>query len=32
MLMPAPDDWLVAEPASPLANNVKNDGPELLAR
>ena len=31
LLRPAPDDWLIAEPASPLVNNVKNDGPELLA-
>jgi putative SOS response-associated peptidase YedK len=30
MLRPAPDDWLTADPVSPLANNVKNDGPELL--
>jgi putative SOS response-associated peptidase YedK len=30
MLVPAPKDWLVAEPVSPLVNNVKNDGPELL--
>lgn len=30
-LRPAPDDWLVADRASPLVNNVKNDGPELLA-
>jgi putative SOS response-associated peptidase YedK len=30
-LRPAPDDRLVAEKASPLVNNVKNDGPELLA-
>jgi putative SOS response-associated peptidase YedK len=30
MLVPAPDDWLIAEPASPLANSVKNDGPEVL--
>jgi hypothetical protein len=28
---PAPEDWLVADRASPLVNNVKNDGPELLA-
>jgi putative SOS response-associated peptidase YedK len=31
MLVPAPDNWLIAEPASPLVNNVKNDGPELLS-
>ena len=30
MLLPAPDDWLIDEPASPLVNSVKNDGPELL--
>lgn len=30
MLMPAPENWLIAERASPLVNNVKNDGPELL--
>ncbi len=30
-LRPAPEDWLVAELASPLVNNVKNDAPELLA-
>jgi putative SOS response-associated peptidase YedK len=30
MLRPAPDDLLVADPASPLVNNVKNQGPELL--
>jgi putative SOS response-associated peptidase YedK len=29
-LPPAPDDWLVADQASPLVNSVKNDGPELL--
>lgn len=31
LLGPAPDDALVASPASPLVNSVKNDGPELLA-
>jgi putative SOS response-associated peptidase YedK len=31
MLAPAADDWLVADRASPLVNNVRNDGPELLA-
>ena len=31
LLVPAADDALVAQPASPLANSVKNDGPELLA-
>jgi putative SOS response-associated peptidase YedK len=30
MLARAPEHWLVADPASPLVNNVKNDGPELL--
>jgi putative SOS response-associated peptidase YedK len=30
LLVPAPDDSLVASPASPLVNSVKNDGPELL--
>jgi putative SOS response-associated peptidase YedK len=30
LLKPVPDDWLVADCASPLVNNVKNDGPELL--
>ncbi len=30
LLIPAPDEVLVAQPASPLANSVKNDGPELL--
>jgi hypothetical protein len=29
-LRPAPDDWLVADKASPLVNSVKNDGPKLL--
>jgi putative SOS response-associated peptidase YedK len=31
LLVPAPDDALMASPASPLVNSVKNDGPELLA-
>jgi putative SOS response-associated peptidase YedK len=31
VLVPAPADLLVMQPASPLANSVKNDGPELLA-
>ena len=31
LLRPAPDEWLVAERASPLVNSVRNDGPELLA-
>ncbi len=30
LLIPAADDVLVAQPASPLANSVKNEGPELL--
>jgi putative SOS response-associated peptidase YedK len=30
LLVPAPDDLLVVRPASPLVNNVKNEGPELL--
>src|ERR1035437_5051102 len=30
LLIPAADDVLIAQPASPLANSVKNDGPELL--
>lgn len=30
MLVPAPENWLIAEPALPLVNNVRNDGPELL--
>jgi putative SOS response-associated peptidase YedK len=28
LFAPAPEDWLIAEPASPLVNSVKNDGPE----
>jgi hypothetical protein len=31
LLRLAPDEWLIAEPASPLVNNVKSHGPELLA-
>jgi putative SOS response-associated peptidase YedK len=31
MLVPAPDESLVAEPVSPLIISVKNDGPELLS-
>ena len=31
MLAPAPDNWLVAERVSLLVNNVRNNGPELLA-
>jgi putative SOS response-associated peptidase YedK len=30
LLRPAPDDWLVADRASPLVNSVTNDGPGLL--
>jgi putative SOS response-associated peptidase YedK len=30
LLVPAPDDLLLARPASSLVNSVKNDGPELL--
>ena len=30
LLAPAPDDLLVIQPASPLVNNVRNEGPELL--
>jgi putative SOS response-associated peptidase YedK len=30
LLAPAPDDLLVVRPASPLVNDVKNKGPELL--
>ncbi len=30
MLVPAPEEFLIADKASPLANSVKNDGPELL--
>jgi putative SOS response-associated peptidase YedK len=30
LLVPAPNDLLVVRPASPLVNNVKNEGPELL--
>jgi putative SOS response-associated peptidase YedK len=32
LLVPAPDDYLVLNPASSLVNSVKNDGPELLVR
>ncbi len=31
LLRPAPEEWLVADRASPLVNSVRNDGPELLA-
>jgi putative SOS response-associated peptidase YedK len=30
LLVPAPLDLLVMQPASPLVNSVKNDRPELL--
>jgi putative SOS response-associated peptidase YedK len=30
LLMPAPSDWLLLQPASPLAKSVKNEGPALL--
>ena len=30
LLVPAPSDLLVMQPASPLANSVKNEGPTLL--
>jgi putative SOS response-associated peptidase YedK len=30
LLAPAPEDILVVRPASPLVNNVNNEGPELL--
>jgi putative SOS response-associated peptidase YedK len=30
LLVPAPEDLLVMRPASPLVNNVKNEGPKLL--
>jgi putative SOS response-associated peptidase YedK len=30
LLRAAPDEWLVAEKATPLVNSVKNDGPEIL--
>jgi putative SOS response-associated peptidase YedK len=30
LLIPTADDVLLVQPASPLANSVKNDGPELL--
>ena len=31
LLIPAPKDLLVVQPASPLVNSTKNEGPELLA-
>jgi putative SOS response-associated peptidase YedK len=31
LLIPAPEALLVVQPASPLVNSVKNEGPELLA-
>ena len=30
LLVPAPEGALGMRPASPLANSVRNDGPELL--
>lgn len=30
LLVPAPDDRLAIRPASPLVNNVRDEGPELL--
>ena len=30
LLLPAPEEWLLITPASPLVNSVKNDRPELL--
>jgi putative SOS response-associated peptidase YedK len=30
LLIPAPDEVLLVQPASPRAKSVKNDGPELL--
>ena len=30
LLVPAPSDLLVMQPASPLANSVENEGPALL--
>ena len=30
LLVPTPSDLLVIQPASPLANSVKNEGPTLL--
>jgi putative SOS response-associated peptidase YedK len=29
-LKPCPDGWLPLAPASPLVNDVRNDGPELI--
>lgn len=31
LLAPAPSDWFDLYPVSSLVNNVRNDGPELLA-
>jgi putative SOS response-associated peptidase YedK len=31
LLVPCPDDVLAVHPVSPLVNNVRNDGPELIA-
>ena len=30
LLVPAPNEWLTMQPASPLVNSVKNEGPALL--
>ncbi len=29
LLVPAPDDLLMVQPASPLVNSVKNEGPDF---
>ncbi len=31
LLVPAAEDLLVVQPASPLVNSVRNEGPQLLA-
>jgi putative SOS response-associated peptidase YedK len=31
LLLPAAEDLLVMQPASPLVNGVRNEGPQLLA-
>ncbi len=30
LLIPAPDEVLLVQPASPRANSAKNDGPQLI--
>jgi len=30
LLIPAPDEILLVQPASPRANSTKNDGPQLI--